>query len=296
MGLVAPVAELLCAEHKFKPIGGDILFIGKQTTYLNEGSLNFLLNHYQITPPQDFSIEIDRQTRGAGDHLITDKCLMKALGVDSLSFLDISDYEGAEIIHDMSSPIPEELSDRFDFIFNGSCLDNIFNPQVALRNMAKMLKPGGRVLSIEHGSPFNNPYTMFSPGWFADYFIANKFHDYHVYVGRFLNSTELLFGPWQWFYVNKSVNSPSIMFNEGHTVIVSIAEKGLDSTWDINPVQDQYRDPNSSEANAMLDNLAAMSNERPIFKYSGQDFTEGFCTLEKDTTDFLVSFLKSASN
>lgn len=130
---------------------------------------------------------------------ITDRALFAALGVAVLETLDVSDYEGATIIQDLTAPLPEALFGRFDFILNGSCLDNLHDPAAALRNISRMLAIDGRVLHMEHGSNFNGPWMIFSPGWFVDYYEANGFEDLRAWAGMFLDMDTLYRGPWRLF-------------------------------------------------------------------------------------------------
>ena len=41
-----------------------------------------------------------------------------------------------------------------DFVVDGSTLDNTFNPAQTLRNFAELLRPGGRLLTINAFSTF----------------------------------------------------------------------------------------------------------------------------------------------
>jgi 2-polyprenyl-3-methyl-5-hydroxy-6-metoxy-1,4-benzoquinol methylase len=60
--------------------------------------------------------------------------------------VDVSPYEGAEVIHDLNQPLPDRLRGTADFIVDGSVLDNVFDPATGLRNLTEMLRPGGRLL------------------------------------------------------------------------------------------------------------------------------------------------------
>lgn len=300
MGLLKPLVEMIVSEHLKRPINGDVGFIGKQTTYATEKSLSYFEKNYHISPPSDFVIEIDRETRSSSykkswkepfvelfarrfhqtsfgiqlKHLrnwiytfspptpkpkpnpnlsagyITDRCLMKFLGAKSFAAIDVSAYEGADVICDLSQPIPKSLYGKFDFIFNGSCLDNLFNPGEALQNLSRMLRPGGRLMMIEHGSMVYGPYTVFSPGWFFDYFCYNTFAQCRIYYAVFKSCQELTFGPWPLYLYNwqsnKSGYSPRVSSNK-HILYVIIAEKGPKSTDDFLPVQRQYRDKQFDE-------------------------------------------------
>lgn len=157
--------------------------------------------------------------------------------------LDQSDYEGAEIIWDLGYPVPETLQDRFDFIYNGGCLDNMFNPAQALMNFTQMLKPRGRLVCMESASSFNSPYLMYSPAWFWDYFDVNHFVEWKVYICSYRNAKELMYGPWKWFEYDrdKDKNGPAPETRNNHVLVVSCARKGAHTTHDVQPIQYQYR-------------------------------------------------------
>jgi hypothetical protein len=251
MGLQVPVAEAILAEHRYRKIEGNVLFVGRQTTFLDEKSLGRLLGKHGLALPEEFTFEFDTETRGAdGQRFITDRCFMRSLGVDNVNFLDVTDYEGADIVHDLGYPIPDSLRDRYDFIYDGGCFDNMFNPGVAIVNLSKMLRPGGRVICFESVSSWNSPYLMYSPGWFWDYYVVNGFFDCKIYIGSFRDADELALGPWGWFYVNiagakndwqERNGRPPAARENNHLVLVSIAEKGPHSTSDRQPIQLQYR-------------------------------------------------------
>src|SRR5208283_5155456 len=175
MGLVNPCAEFVVREHALRPIGPDVLFIGRQTVPLSLDGFNRLLDRYGLKNQAPDEVEYDQETRGAqGCEFISDRYFLKALGVKNFHALDVTDYEGADIVHDMGQPIPKEHYSKYDFIYNGSCFDNMFNPGVAIMNISKLLKPHGRSVNIECASSNNNPYLMFSPAWFYDYYVVNN--------------------------------------------------------------------------------------------------------------------------
>ena len=166
----------------------------------------------------------------------------KDLGVPH-RVLDQSDYEGADIVWDLGYPIPREYWRKFDFIFNGGCLDNMFNPAQAMMNFTKMLRPGGRLVCMESASSFNNPYLMYSPGWFCDYFEVNHFDSWKAYICSYRSTFELFYGPWKWFEYDqtKNRNGSSPETNGNHVLVVTLAQKGEMTTSNEQPIQYQYR-------------------------------------------------------
>ena len=125
----------------------------------------------------------------------------------TIQCMDQSDYEGADIVWDLGHPVPDGLHGRFDFIYDGGCLDNKFNPGQAMMNFTRMLKPGGRIVCIESASAFSWAYVMFSPGWFEDYFASNAFDAWQVYVCSFMDHEGLVGGPWKLYAYDRSKNS-----------------------------------------------------------------------------------------
>lgn len=157
--------------------------------------------------------------------------------------LDQSDYEGAELIWDLGYPVPYSFHNQYDFIFSGGSLDNMFNPAQAVMNFTQMLRPYGRLVCMESASSFNSPYLMYSPGWFCDYFEVNKYLNWRAYICSYRNSKELMYGPWRWFKYDtrKNRNAPAPQTKGNNVLVVSVAQKGMETTHDVQPIQYQYR-------------------------------------------------------
>ncbi len=111
------------------------------------------------------------------------------LGVESMEFLDHSDYEGAQTIVDLNEPIAPALESSYDFIIDGGTLDNVFNPPQALMNLSRMLKPGGRLLTYNYYANFGATYTNLPHQWYQDYFAINRFAFAQTYFRVFDGSS-----------------------------------------------------------------------------------------------------------
>lgn len=239
MGIERNVASAIVKEHAWKPIRGDVLLLGRQTMFFPPKDAIALLKESALPIP-DIQFQKDDETRQASSHYIRDDDFFRLLGVDRVKALDVSPYEGAEIIHDLTKPIPDSLERSADFILDGSTLDNVFDPATALRNISRLLKPGGRLLAVNLASNHYSPYTIQSGSWFLDYFAVNHFSDCKVYATVYSSLGVNFFTP-DLSKLQKSlpqvtnVESPHVM---GWLVL---AEKGLNSTWDKTPVQHQYR-------------------------------------------------------
>lgn len=73
--------------------------------------------------------------------------MWEKFGFGRMETMDLSDYEGATVLHDLNLPVPEALHGQFDFIFDGGTIEHVFNVPMALTNVFHMLRPGGRFVS-----------------------------------------------------------------------------------------------------------------------------------------------------
>jgi len=124
---------------------GDTLWLGRQGFHIHDDDVaNSLLHSY------DEGLTIDKIKGKTG------YCeeFFKYLGSATIRSLDFSDFEGAEIVHDLNLPAPQELINRFDCIFDGGTLEHVFDIRTALLNVKKMLKVGGLLLMVDGANNF----------------------------------------------------------------------------------------------------------------------------------------------
>jgi SAM-dependent methyltransferase len=257
MGLPKQAIKLLKNENEYKKIKGEVLFCGKQTILVNKEMMGKIFEddlkfRKLILDKWDDPKSLDNSTRHRQETL-KDKVFIETYCDVNFNCVDISDYEGANIICDLNHPIPENLKNRFDFIFSGGCFDNVFNPVSLLVNTSEMLKPGGRVMHYETFVAVPGFYLSFSPEWFYSYYAINNFIDCKVYVchqtekgeTRTLYDTNLFeYKPEftrriDYDYFDAALACAGIMY------VMVIAEKGADSTHDLMPTQMQYLDEKS---------------------------------------------------
>lgn len=94
------------------------------------------------------------------------------LGVD-LSVTDFREVRGDELICDLNLPLPTELHNRFDLVFDGGTLEHCFNVAQAIMGMLGMAKVGGYII---HSNPFvliNHGFYNFSPTFYYDFYLQN---------------------------------------------------------------------------------------------------------------------------
>ena len=240
MGIWKQMARFIIREARHAPIRGSVLLIGRQTVHVTPARFFQLMCEEGMSIDPELPVTLDNTTRsGAGRGFISDTYLFKALGAETVSAIDVSDYEGADIVHNLDTPVPAHLEGRFDFICNGSVLDNMFNPTMGLTNISRMLAPGGRIVHFEHASNCTNgAYLQFSPNWFFDYYAINNYTDCKTYIALFHD----LDAPWEFYACLHEEGREPRQFNSSRMAMtVVIAESASDSTWDRYPIQEQYR-------------------------------------------------------
>lgn len=75
------------------------------------------------------------------------------MGFPVVDSLDITADEGASIVHDLNTPIGEDLEQQFDCVYDGGTLEHVFDVKTNLFNIHNMLRGGG---AIVHAVPVNN--------------------------------------------------------------------------------------------------------------------------------------------
>jgi hypothetical protein len=95
------------------------LTLGHQALLLDaRAALRLLMRFSRVTPELEAMI--------AKGHGYADG-FFEALGAEELICTDVSDYEGATLIHDMNAPLPAAYAGKFDLVFDGGTLEHIFN-------------------------------------------------------------------------------------------------------------------------------------------------------------------------
>jgi SAM-dependent methyltransferase len=279
MSIMSQLALFLVKEHKYKAITGNLVLVGRQKVNLSLEQAIVMLNSEGVAQRPDADIQMDESTVGATGKTLTDHSFLSLFSDAKVSALDITDYEGAEHIHDMNEPLPDHLEGIADFILDGGSIDNIFDAPATIRNISRMLRPGGRAVFFNAASYYPSAYGMYPPEWYFDFFAVNNFVDCKSYIGCFDNNEILkdwdmfvwlpLYDTGQgltYFRSDFVTATPRNMF------CVVIAEKGPESTWNKSPVQYHYRPAEQKELYGQAAIRFAQS-PRPIFvveRYSPQ--------------------------
>jgi len=106
---------------------------------------------------------------------VSDRNFSKAVFIDHLkastiSALDISDYQGSEIIFDLNSaPIDPKLKNQFDVIFDLGTIEHLINPYQGLVNIFELIDIGGEYwFDIPCNNWIDHGFFQISPTFYHD--------------------------------------------------------------------------------------------------------------------------------
>lgn len=146
MGIDLNSAKFLVSSFREGMSFLKTITIGRQDLLLSEDETISILGEYGFPFMRRSSKTVEFTFNYADEFL-------KHLGAREIVSMDVSDYEGATIIHDMNVPIPDNLKEQFDLVFDGGTLEHVFNFPTGLKNCLEMVKLGGRFVSH---TPSNN--------------------------------------------------------------------------------------------------------------------------------------------
>ena len=276
---------MLLSEHKYRPIQGKVVTIARHTVDLTGDEMDQLLSTMGVPKRSGVQYEIDTETLNQKRETITQESFFGAFTDAKVLSLDINDYEGADIVCDIQDKIPRRYRNMADFVYDGGSLDNIFDVAGALRNVARMVRPGGRFFAMNYGGSHQTAYMKFSLDWFMDFFALNRWNDCKCYISYFPNTlgftsreqkfydsfaqspyyqTVYSFNPYVEHATGVGYDCSSIEVQARH-LIYCLAEKGKSSTEDRNPVQKHYRTDPENNRTCNESAKRFLNSPRPLF-------------------------------
>lgn len=166
MGIRIYEAEFLLRVIRNKQAElGRCLTLGRQNIFFSKSECSNLVDSCGVPGPIS-DHNVSWLTDDTGGNVFAEGFL-KALGATSVDSMDVSDYEGATVLHDLNNAIPAHLTEQFDSVIDLGVAEHVFNVSIAMHNSLRMAKIGGYYLAI---LPANNTaghgFYQFSPELF----------------------------------------------------------------------------------------------------------------------------------
>jgi hypothetical protein len=240
VGLSKCTLRLLLNEARREPFTGSVVVLGKQDVWFTEATLRSCAADAGVRL-RDVALTLSPKPGPASKGYLSDDSMLKALGFEDYSALDVDGYESAGFIHDLYSPtIPAEIEGRFDVVIDGGTLEHVFHVPNAISALGRMVHSAGRVI---HASPSSNHvdhgFYMFSPTFFWDYYSANRFELPAVHIVRY--PRRHWDRPWDVFeYTPGVLDHVSFGGLDGMFMIWCVARKTAESTTGVVPQQHSY--------------------------------------------------------
>jgi hypothetical protein len=189
MGIDNAAAMLLVTARNENEVNfNNSVVIGRQKNYISKTLSRKLLRNLSISENQ-FRNEYS-------------EFLFKALGAENLSCLDISAYEGADVIQDLNIPIADDLYGRFNCVIDIGTSEHIMDAAQSISNLRNLCRLGGHVIML---NPANNwlghGFYQFSPELFY-----RSFSDEFGFKIKQVFLIEKRFFSDKWFQLNDPKN------------------------------------------------------------------------------------------
>ena len=233
------MVALMLTEHVREPFVGPVLAFGKQSMNIRYDGLLEMFAALGISPNPAGMADPP-----APDTYVDFARFLKLLGLGELCTLDVSAYEGADVVADLNVPVPPELIGRFGLIVDGGTMEHVFDIRQGMKNTAGMLRPGGRVV---HTTPVNNyvnhGFVQISPTLYHDYYVENGFDDVRG-IMIVQPRADMLYLGWNFFYYEHATMSgeDSMFCSSGTQLgVYFTARKTPASTSDRVPMQSYLR-------------------------------------------------------
>lgn len=167
MGIETQTLQLLLAsKNKYSVNFNKTLTLGRQNSFLSEPEIKNIFKEYGINYS---TIEESKYSRNKYS-----ENLFKYLGVNELSNLDFSGYEGADLIYDLNYSIPKSLYNLYDCVLDLGTLEHVFNFPRAIQNCMNMVRVNGHFISMTPcNNQFGHGFYQFSPELFYSMFNEN---------------------------------------------------------------------------------------------------------------------------
>lgn len=150
MGVDLRTAEFLASEARRGVDFSRTLTLGRQ-------SLCMARKEYAAVFPGGIPPEPDPSGQFADD-------LLAALGAKTIDAIDVSGYEGANLIHDLNTPLVVGRGQRWTCVFDGGALEHIFHFPAAIKSCMEATAVGGHFLSVCPWTGFaGHGFYQFSP-------------------------------------------------------------------------------------------------------------------------------------
>lgn len=184
MGVDVESVEVLALARARGVDFGSTLTLGAQSWFLYADDLSATLRSFGDSCSVGDAQEVLRRNASRTPRRPEASAIFEYFGAETVDEMDMSDFEGASIEHDLNLAIPSDLHGRFSFVYDGGTLEHVFDVKTAIDNMMRLVAPGGHLMSVV---PANNQmghgFYQFAPElYFRTFCPDNGFETLYVFL------------------------------------------------------------------------------------------------------------------
>ncbi|MBI5671103.1 MAG: hypothetical protein HZC41_24165 [Chloroflexi bacterium] len=214
MGITADAVRFLICARQSGVSFENFLTVGRQNLMVSAAELSAVCRQLKVAGVSEENIR-------AVVEPYADQ-LLKLLGAQRVESLDYSPYEGATVIHDLNQPIPPELKETFDVVYDGGSLEHVFNFPVAVKNCMEMVKVGGHlILHTPANNYFGHGFYQFS----AELFYRILAPDNGYQIKRLIAAEDVPPGRWYEVADSKTAQSRVQLVNDVPVSLLILAQR-----------------------------------------------------------------------
>jgi len=173
MGLYSTaLLRVLKLLKQYGTVDKSLCMVGRQQLLIDEERFCHIMNKVNVKYDRE---EYASLVKGETIHYDSYR-FFKMLGLKEVHALDVMPSDGADIIFDLNKELPEDLYEKFDYIIDSGTMEHVFDTANAIKNLSKMLKPGGIIIHILAAAGYvDHGFYSYSPGFFYDFYSSNGF-------------------------------------------------------------------------------------------------------------------------
>jgi len=186
MGFVPTFCRALISLHKTVGLKGPLLTLGNQDIWADYYELKSFFDELDCAYAE--ATVLSHTSRLLEQHPDTEKYVhartfFEMFGITEYYDIDKFEIDKPQILHDLNTPVPAELREKFNLIIDSGTIEHIFDVRQVMENMISMCRTAGWIVHIAPASNFmDHGFYSFSPCFFFDFYRANGFEDFACYI------------------------------------------------------------------------------------------------------------------
>jgi len=189
MGLMPSHIRMFIKMQKKHQFSGAACVLGNQEVWATPETLEKYCKEagFKCKKPASIHGHTSRLFEGDPDlsriskDFIHARTFFEVMGFDDYVDVDNFEYDQPALLHDMNSPVPEEVVDKFDLVLDGGTVEHIFDIKQVMGNMVRMTRVDGCVMHLASYDMDHGFYAL-SPCFLYDYYRSNGFSDFSCYI------------------------------------------------------------------------------------------------------------------